>query len=281
MTSGNAMKSSNCSLYNNESLSDITISFSGQQVIAHKAILAHKSTYFLRAFTSLFGVAASTEINLGDDDDAEAVHAMIRHIYDLPYAVTTNKDGQDGNVAYAPEECLKFQLNVFMVADKYHVSCLCKQVVPEFLSLLQVTWTTEVFAECVQKLCGPEAIVMADSSLQAAVATFFANNMSKITHHESLVKMIQQDQTFTGRVLAGILTSTLDSTRHLVVCYKPDGSVRRGPDCTGKRKGDPGYLAALNLRCVHCGNPSGQTYHKSGGQAAASRLANSVKVILM
>jgi hypothetical protein len=30
-------------------------------------------------------VASSNEVNLGEDEDPEAIRAMIRHMYDLPY----------------------------------------------------------------------------------------------------------------------------------------------------------------------------------------------------
>ncbi|KAH0363599.1 hypothetical protein KCU65_g7381, partial [Aureobasidium melanogenum] len=44
------------SLYNSDTLSDITIKFNGRQICAHKAILAHKSAYFMTASTSLLPV---------------------------------------------------------------------------------------------------------------------------------------------------------------------------------------------------------------------------------
>lgn len=44
------------SLFNDEQLSDVTIRFSGQQLFAHKAVLARKSKYFYRAFTGKFPV---------------------------------------------------------------------------------------------------------------------------------------------------------------------------------------------------------------------------------
>lgn len=41
-------------MYNNNLLSDVTVKFSGQKVVAHKAILALKSEYFRRAFAGKF-----------------------------------------------------------------------------------------------------------------------------------------------------------------------------------------------------------------------------------
>lgn len=98
-------------------------------------------------------------------------------------------------------------MNVFIVADKYDVPSLRKAVVPDFALHLQLEWRTEDFAECVQKLCGPQAVHMADPALQIAIADFFTSEPSRLMHHDSLEKMINEDTSLTGRVLVGLLKS--------------------------------------------------------------------------
>ncbi|KAI4723123.1 hypothetical protein E4T48_00673 [Aureobasidium sp. EXF-10727] len=268
------------SLYNNSTLSDITIKFNGRQVCAHKAILAHKSGYFMTAFTSKFQVCSTNlvreEVDLGDDDDPEAVHAMLRHIYDLPYIAQgiTELTSDSG-------ENLGFCLNFFIIADKYDVISLRQKVVPDFLVLLQGAWQTETFVESVKKLCGPDAIHLADPSLQTAVVDFLIGDVSKITHHSSLVKMIEQDKSFTGRVLAGLLKPASGSIRYLPVCHKPRHSVRSGPGCAGRGKGQSDYLAALGAHCVHCGTAPGTAYDTTVGGTARTKLVNTIKVVII
>ncbi|KAI4765841.1 hypothetical protein E4T52_02818 [Aureobasidium sp. EXF-3400] len=274
MATEDIVESSNRGLYGDSDLSDITVKFNGQHVLAHKAILAHKSTYFRKAFTGLFPVAISEDVDLGDDDDAKAVHAMIRHVYDLPYAQAVTE-------SYTSHEDLVFCMNVFIVADKYDVASLRQQIVPDFLRLLQKTWKIAEFVECVQKLCGPDAIQLADPTLQAAVSEFFTNNLSKITYHSSLVKMVEEDKSFTGRVLAGLLIAASGSTKYLGVCYKPLCSNRTVPDCTAYTEEHPHYLAALNSHCVHCGLAAGTVYNKTGGGTAETRISPRIKVVLM
>lgn len=84
----------------------MTIKFSGQEIEAHKAVLANRSKNLRTAFDSDFWVSNphsaallgimqeadhgwketySREINLGDNEDAAAMRAMIRHLYYLPY----------------------------------------------------------------------------------------------------------------------------------------------------------------------------------------------------
>jgi hypothetical protein len=199
---------------------------------------------------------------------------MIRHIYDLPYT-------QEVTETFTLKDDLVFRLNVFIIGDKYDIASLRRKVVPDFLWLLKMTWQTSEFVECMQKLCGPEAIRLADTSLQAVVADFTADNMSKITYHDSLVKMIKQDKSFTGRVLAGLLGPVSGSTCYLGVCQKPNCSNRTKPDCSGRVEGDPDYLAALNLHCVHCGTAKDTVYNKSGGGQALCTITPKIKVVFM
>lgn len=132
---------------------------------------------------------------------------MIRHMYNLPYDV-------HDLLSSGP---LLFFMNVFIVADKYDIPSLREKIVPEFVLRLQLYWQTEDFVECVQKLCGPQAIHLADSALQIAIADFFTRDLSKLMHHDSLVKMINEDTSLTGRVLAGLLKSASFKDRCLVI----------------------------------------------------------------
>jgi hypothetical protein len=55
------------------------------------------------------------DLNLGDLNDVDAVHAVIRHLYDLPNAQANT---------YTSAERLVFSMNVFIVADKYSIAGL-------------------------------------------------------------------------------------------------------------------------------------------------------------
>ena len=134
---------------------------------------------------------------------------MIRHIYDLPYS-------ECGPLPQCPDPLL-FHMNVFIVADKYDIPSLREKIVPEFVLGLQLHWRTEYFVECVQKLCGPQAAHLADAALQVAIADFFTRDPSKLMVHDSLVEMINEDKSLTGRVLAGLLKSAFFKGRCLVI----------------------------------------------------------------
>jgi hypothetical protein len=136
---------------------------------------------------------------------------MIRHIYDLPY-VQEDADFVEDEDSFEDEDPaedvgLAFCMNVFKVADKYDVVSLRQRVALDFHALLEDSWDTKEFVECVHKLCGPDAIRLVDSSLQIAIAVFFTNDISNLIHHDSLVEMFKEDKSFIGQFLTGLVES--------------------------------------------------------------------------
>lgn len=103
---------------------------------------------------------------------------MIRHIYDLSY-------NQEQPSTF--QERLIFCMNVFIVADKYDIASLRQKVVPDFSDYLQSAWQSDEFAECVKKLCGPNAIHLADPSLQ--VLNSLMSKVSWVVSLESFCEM--------------------------------------------------------------------------------------------
>ncbi|KEQ61160.1 uncharacterized protein M437DRAFT_26213, partial [Aureobasidium melanogenum CBS 110374] len=193
------------SFFNNEFLSDVTLKFGGQQLSCHKVVLARKSEYFFRAFSSQFPVASSNEVDLGDDEDPEAILAMIRHIYDLPYDMMIEGNTVDDSAPYSTNEDLLFHINVYAVADKYDVPSLRPIVVKKFEDLMEITWESDDFVARIQKLTGPSMGHIADPSVQAAAAAFCAKHLHKLAKQDNFVEMIQDEGPFVGRLLVRFL----------------------------------------------------------------------------
>ncbi|KEQ74814.1 hypothetical protein M436DRAFT_43111, partial [Aureobasidium namibiae CBS 147.97] len=223
------------SLFDNKFLSDVTIKFGGQQLSCHKVVLARKSEYFYRAFSSQFSVAWSNEVDLGDDEDLEAIRAMFRHMYDLPYVqirLFTDTDSTN--------EDLLFHIGIFTAADKYDVATLRPLVVKKFKALMETNWESESFATSIQKFTGPSAGHLADNTLQTAAAAFCAEKLPQLIKSDAFVKMIQEEEPFTGRLLTGFLEGgNGDYIIQLKTCKKSD--------C---RNTDPS--TAKDFSCPHC-----------------------------
>ncbi|KAI4723122.1 hypothetical protein E4T48_00672 [Aureobasidium sp. EXF-10727] len=210
------------SLFDNETLSDVLIKFGKQQQLhGHKAVLARRSKYFYKAFSGHFPVASSKEIDLGDDEDPEAIRAMIRHIYDLPYDQMLEENTGDDTAAYSTNEDLMFHIGVFTAADKYDVRSLRPLVVKKFENLMETNWESETFAISIVKLTGPSADHLADHTLTAAAASFCAKNLTKLIKVDKFVNLIQKEEPFTGRLLTNFFSGDAENTLQLQTCARP------------------------------------------------------------
>ncbi|THX75704.1 hypothetical protein D6D04_07221 [Aureobasidium pullulans] len=207
-------------------------------------------------------VASSNEIDLGDDNDPEAVRAMIRHIYDLPYDQMLQGNTPDDTAAYSTNEDLLFHIAVFTAADKYDVSTLRPLVVKKFEDLMETTWEGEQFATAIQKLTGPSAGHLADNTLQTAAAAFCAKNLTKLIKKETFVKMIQDEEPFSGRLLTGFVTG---------ISALPPVPFFRCQQSKCKKLGerDPAFLSGVRKyakkHCLHCDCTTNAAYYDDNG----------------
>lgn len=212
--------------------------------------------YLLSGFLTDAGqVATSNEVNLGDDEDPEAIRAMIRHMYDLPYDQMLEDNTAGDSAAYSTNEDLLFHIGVFTAADKYDVTSLRPLVVKKFESLMETNWESESFANSIQRLTGPSAGHLADNTLQAAAATFCAKNLTDLVKKDTFVRMIHKDEPFTGRLLTGFLDGAPDDSRtiQLWTC---------GRDACNSTKPIPSALRGIFDYCVVCGNNCNKTPYK-------------------
>lgn len=105
--------------FDTDELSDITIKFSGREVRCHRIILCAASDYFkkLCGVGSRFRERGEKEIELKDDDDPDAVEAMLAYIYSFEYAEQFS----------ARIDKAVFHLNVYVTAKKYLIDKLANK----------------------------------------------------------------------------------------------------------------------------------------------------------
>jgi hypothetical protein len=218
------------------------------------------------SLTITIQVSSSNEVDLGDDEDPESIRAMIRHIYDLAYDQMlqddTAEDSSNDELPFpslstntdSTNEDLLFHIGVFTAADKYDVASLRPLVVRKLEGLMETNWESESFATSIKKLTGPSAGHVADNSLQIVAAKFCATNLTDLIKNESFVKMIHEEEPFTGRLLTGFLnggyipgksTTVQTKTCKKLVCRytKPSEST----------------LQCLTTRYVVCGTHANQS----------------------
>lgn len=105
--------------FDTNELSDITIKFSGREVKCHKVILCSASEYFqgLCGARSRFIESGQNVIELKDDEDADAVEAMIAYIYSFDYSERFKEKADDA----------VFHFNVLVTANKYLIPKLASR----------------------------------------------------------------------------------------------------------------------------------------------------------
>jgi hypothetical protein len=217
--------------------------------------------------TNTMQVASSNEVNLGEDEDPEAIRAMIRHMYDLPYDQMLMDTTVDDSASYSTNEDLLFHIAVFTAADKYDVASLRPLVVKKFEGLMETNWEGETFATSIQRLTGPSAGQVADKALQAAAAAFCADNLRQLIRQDAFVKMIEEDEPFAGRLLTGFLTNEDIPegciTVQLMTCKKPS--------CIHKKPSHRA-LQTLIFRCIMCGTHANKTIIDEWGDSTPGLL---------
>jgi len=100
---------------------------------------------------------------------------MVRHIYDFPYDCSYDA----GPLLLTAVMDLMFHINVFAAADKYDVPSRRVLVVEKFAQLMTHKWSAsrQEFCAAVQRLCGPEAVMFADKSLQKFTSKFCSTHI--------------------------------------------------------------------------------------------------------
>lgn len=139
--------------FDDSTLSDLTIRLADRTVHVHRIVLCRRSIYFEKLILGGFKVSKATvalhscpnlpnsqesglkEIEL-HDDDPDAMMALFRYIYDLPY----NDLFEELDERSDTQTQLQFLAKVYLAADKYQVDGLPVNVT----KLMEtIAWSTE------------------------------------------------------------------------------------------------------------------------------------------
>ncbi|CAD0092141.1 unnamed protein product [Aureobasidium vineae] len=177
---------------------DIVVKFGDEQSVATKAVLALKSVYFSRPFQGQSSVATSPFIDVGDEDPPALVFSMLRYLHGSSY--------KDLKLNVSIAEILNFDIGMFLLADQYDIKCLRSRATKHFYKDAENLICFGVVARGIQRLLGPGAPLLADSSLQDLAFQFC------MEHVENLL----QNQTFHDLLKDGSLLSPTAAGKLLV-----------------------------------------------------------------
>ncbi|KAM0718325.1 hypothetical protein Q7P37_006657 [Cladosporium fusiforme] len=174
------------SFFNNQCLSDVTITFGSESLHAHKIILAKGSTYFKKMFCGSFKEANSNEVKLCEDDPL-AIHAMIRFLYGLDYQSAGTKSDW---LRLSPHA------HLYAAAEKYDLpslkSTITDVVKSEFKSLDSDLYHLNDF-------CSALSIVWrgtpsSDNKLRQLLTDRCSKNLDSLLKHATFLRVLRDTE---------------------------------------------------------------------------------------
>lgn len=145
-------------------------------------------------------VAASPIIDLGDEDDPELVLLMLRYLNGSSYS--------DLRCSVPMPQTLDLGISLFALADQYDVSTLRADIVDWFSMDVCNLMCFRVVPCAFQRLLGPSALFLADTSLQDTAFELCLENIETLlenqTFHDLLLDGTLLHSTFAGPLLAEV-----------------------------------------------------------------------------
>ncbi|KAH0341466.1 hypothetical protein KCU81_g6309, partial [Aureobasidium melanogenum] len=183
-------------VFNDPRDSDIILTFGNHQVYAHRVILRMWSPFFQRSLNSQFSVSNSATFIIDDECDGkhepEAVFAMLKHIYGMPF-------GSGSNCRPDGTSVIEYSIKVYKLADKYDILSVRRAAVEFiesyinaylYLSKTQNPPASSPIPDCIAHICGPDAPQLADLQLRNALFSWLSKNICALSkHNEFKVKI--------------------------------------------------------------------------------------------
>lgn len=173
-------------------------------------------------------------LDLENDNKAENVCAMIRHMHNLPYNLSTGVDADVEN------EDLSFHAEMFDIGDKYDVPSLRSEVVVKFTGLMKkASYHAAAFAVAVKAVYADHD-GRADKSLEQAVLEFCACHMDRLHGYKDFASMLEEVAPLSGALLHKVW-SGLAKESEVLRCHDCYVLVEERMDhlCTNGRRRDP------------------------------------------
>ncbi|KAK3659700.1 hypothetical protein LTR56_001063 [Elasticomyces elasticus] len=145
-------------LWKDNKHADITVICAERSWRVHKVILCAQSPFFAKACDGDFkasGLDGSMEAQTGvitlKEDDPSAVAAMLGYVYNFDYPDDANVDNAE------PMAPIMFNLQIFVIADKYDIPHLCRIRRTKFCQRVNEGWKDAAFAEVAALVFGDDA----------------------------------------------------------------------------------------------------------------------------
>jgi hypothetical protein len=142
-------------------------------------------------------VASSPVIDLGDEDDSELVTGIIKYLYGHG-RVHDRVRGQDYSLS------LDELIDIYQLADKYDIpelrrnaeDTLYSVVFGDFQNLSSNPTDKNNFVDCIARVCGPDSLQFADSSMKTIVLEPCLENCTSLFQNKTFLQRYAKGELF-------------------------------------------------------------------------------------
>ncbi|PWY74523.1 hypothetical protein BO94DRAFT_424171, partial [Aspergillus sclerotioniger CBS 115572] len=176
--------------------SDLTICTINQEFKVHRLVLCGQSEYFSRMLKRDW-VETTEKLVRFDDDDPEAIRAMIQFMYGIDY----NKSGGDDGHACP----LLFAVKMYQIADKYAVPRLQQQAKKTFETLAKTCWEMDYFSTVIAEAY--RCTTKSDRSLRDPLVEISREHIDELREKDEFQKVLEEATGFAADLVHNMAQS--------------------------------------------------------------------------
>ncbi|THY13913.1 hypothetical protein D6D01_08246, partial [Aureobasidium pullulans] len=192
------------------------------------------SVWFEKALLGNFSEAKQDILDLGDDDDPDAVCALIKHLYGNTY--------HEQNVPFDHGEYYDNHLTTYTIGDKYDSASLRQQALTKLLRNIECELIQpnneipDLVIHFIQKIRGPSAIVFGDKAIQTGVCHLVSKYVYDLWNNKTFAALLIKGDMLDEKALKiypefhdpGMCKQAIDECNaHMAYMLAQEGSLDR------------------------------------------------------
>ncbi|OOF96480.1 hypothetical protein ASPCADRAFT_4523 [Aspergillus carbonarius ITEM 5010] len=184
------------SYFSSGEFSDLTICTINQEFKVHRLVVCGQSEYFSRMFKRDW-VETTESLVRFEDDDPEAIQAMIQFMYGIDYDSSNSGDGRP-----CP---LLFAVKMYQVADKYAVPRLQQRAKKSFQTIAKTCWQMDDFSTAIAEAY--RCTTKTDRSLRDPLVEISREHIDELRNKDEFQKVLEETTGFAADLVQSMAQS--------------------------------------------------------------------------